>query len=269
MFRFLLTRRWLGLLLAVLVVGIVCVELGQWQFRRYAERKETNASITANLHASPAPLERVMSQSSPPAAEDEWRTVTATGSYDADAQIAVLYRTRAGAPGVDVVVPLVTPSGTALLVDRGWLATAGNGNDVGPLPRPPAGTVTVTGWVRRNAEGDETTPSDGKVRAISSTAIAAVLPYGVYDGFLDLTAEKPTVQPHPAVAVAPDLGSGPHFFYGLQWYFFAVLAFGFWCYFAWTEYRQHSAGPARARLERPGDAPVDREHRAGDVASSR
>ena len=269
MFRFLLTRRWLGLLLAVLVVGIACVELGLWQFRRYAERQETNARITANLQANPAPLERVMSQSGPPAAGDEWRTVTATGTYDADAQIAVLYRTRSGAPGVDVVVPLVTASGAAVLVDRGWVATAGNGNDVGPLPQPPAGTVTVTGWVRRNAEGDETTPAGSTVRAISSAAIGEVLPYGVYDGFLDLTAEEPTVEPRPALAPAPDIGSGPHYFYGLQWFFFALLAFGFWGYFAWTEFRQSRAGQARAGSERPGYAPVDRQHRAGDVAGRR
>lgn len=271
MFRFLLTRRWLGLLLAVIVVGVACTQLGLWQLRRYSERQETNAQITANLHAAPAPVGAVLNRSTPPAADDEWRTVTATGRYDADAQITVLYRTRAGAPGVDVVVPLVTASGTAVLVDRGWVATSGNANDVGPLPAPPRGTVTVTGWVRRGAEGgsDETTPHDGTVRAISSDAIAEVLPYDVYDGFLQLTAEQPTVQPRPLRAPAPDLGSGPHFFYGLQWFLFAVLALGFWGYFAWTEYQQSRAAGKQASSERPGAAPVDRQHRAGDVAGRR
>ncbi len=271
MFRFLLTRRWLGLLLAVMVMGVVCFELGQWQLRRYAERQQTNAQISANLRADPAPIEEVMSQGAPPATEDEWRAVTTTGRYDADAQITVLYRTRDGAPGVDVVVPLVTASGTAVLVDRGWVSTSGNGNDVGPLPAPPPGTVTVTGWVRRGAEGgsNETTPADGTVRAISSDAIAAGLPYGVYDGFLQLTAEQPTVQPRPLQVPAPDLGSGPHFFYGLQWFFFAVLTFGFWCYFAWTEYQQSRAGRKQPRSERPGATPVDSKHHAGDVAGRR
>ncbi len=271
MFGFLFTRRWLGLLLAVAVVSVACVELGLWQFRRYADRHDTNALITANLHDSPVPIDQVMSPSSPPDAAEEWRVVTATGRYDADAQIAVLYRTRDGAPGVDVVVPLLTASGTAVLVDRGWVATSGNGNDIGTLPRPPPGTVTVTGWVRRNAEGgsDQTTPREGTVRAISSDAIGEVLPYAVYDGFLEVTAEKPTGDPAPARALAPDLGSGPHFFYGLQWFFFALLALGFWCYFAWTEHQQLRGPAGTTRSQRPNAAPVDRQHRAGDVAGRR
>ncbi len=48
----------------------------------------------------------------------------------------VRYRTREGASGVDVVVPLVTADGTALLVDRGWLQTHG-------IDRPGAGDVPV------------------------------------------------------------------------------------------------------------------------------
>lgn len=257
MFRFLLTRRWLGLLLAVAVVSIGCVELGLWQFRRYAERHDANARITTSLDAGPARLDQVMSADAPAAVDDEWRVVRATGRYDADEQIVVLYRTRDGAPGVDVVVPLVTASGTAVLVDRGWVATAGNGNDVGPLPEPPSGTVTVTGWVRRNAEGgsDQTSAADGTVRAISSDAIAEVLPYDVYEGFLELKTENPTVEPRPAKALPPDLGSGPHFFYGLQWFFFGLLALGFWGYFASSEYRQSRGGR--------GGRPAGRRSNAG------
>jgi cytochrome oxidase assembly protein ShyY1 len=113
--------------------------------------------------------------------------------------------------------------------------------------------VTITGWVRRNAADDpqQVTPSDGYVRAISSDGIASTLPYDVYDGFVDLQDEQPTVSPAPAVAAPPDLGSGPSFFYGLQWYFFGLLAFAFWLYFAWAEYKQKSG-------ERASDQPTGR-----------
>ncbi len=74
------------------------------------------------------------------------------------------------------------------------------------------------------------------MRAISARAIGPTLPYPVYDGFVDLTKETPA-SPHPLSAGGgPDLGSGPSFYYGFQWLFFAALFFGFWCYFAWTEY---------------------------------
>lgn len=251
MLRFLLSRRWLGLLLAVIVVGVACVELGRWQFRRYHERHDDNLVIASNLTAEPAPASEVLSTDSPPNHVDEWRLVSTVGTYDVQQQLIVSYRTREGSPGVDVLVPLVTAAGPALLIDRGWIQTQGNGNQTPDVPAPPAGTVTVTGWVRANADGDgnDVTPNDGTVRAISSTAIAPSLPYPVYDGFVDLTDESPAVTPAPARVDPPDLGAGPHFFYGVQWFFFAALAFGFWCYFAWVEYRQRSRPQAAA--ERP------------------
>lgn len=240
MVRFLFTRRWVGLLLAVVVVGVACTELGLWQFRRYTERQGANQVTGSNLTADPIPVGEVFSDTTAPSSDEQWRVVEATGTYDVASELVVLYRTREGSPGVDVVVPLVTGSGTALLVDRGWVQTSGNGNQALDLPDPPPGTVTVTGWVRINADGggDEVTPSSGSVRAISSDAIGATVPYPLYDGFVDLTDESPPVTPAPERADPPDLSSGPHFFYGMQWFFFALLAFGFWCYFAWTEYQQ-------------------------------
>ncbi|MDQ3094605.1 MAG: SURF1 family protein, partial [Actinomycetota bacterium] len=153
MLRFLLSRRWLGLLLAVIVVGVACVELGRWQLRRSFERHDENLVISRNLTASPAPAEEVLSPDRPPESDDEWRVVSAVGTYDVERQLVVSYRTREGAPGVDVVVPLVTAAGPALLVDRGWVQTQGNANRAVDVPSPPSGTVTVTGWVRKNAEG--------------------------------------------------------------------------------------------------------------------
>ena len=67
--------------------------------------------------------------------EDEWRVVTATGTYLPDETVIVRYRTHEGSAGVDVVVPLQTTGGPAVLVDRGWLATDNGGGDVGDVPR--------------------------------------------------------------------------------------------------------------------------------------
>jgi cytochrome oxidase assembly protein ShyY1 len=263
-FRFLLTRRWLGLLLAVIVVGVGCVELGRWQFWRYSTRHDSNEAIRANLAQPAVPVERVMSPDQPVPDSAQWTNVVATGTYDPRHQVLVIYRTRDGTAGVDIVVPLVTQSGTALLVDRGWVQTAANANETPDVPAPPSGTVTVTGWVRQNSTGgsSQVVPSNGSVRAISSDALKSALPYPVYDGFVDRTKEDPPGSPSPAPALAPDLSAGPSYFYGLQWWFFAVLAFGFWVYFAWTEYTQQ-------RSQRPGEPAVDREHRAGDVAGGR
>ncbi len=127
--------------------------------------------IRANEDLAPAPVEDVLSPSGTVAEDDEWRLVTATGTYDTDNTVVVRYRTRDGQSGVDVVVPLVTADGTALLVDRGWMASENQGASPTDLPAPPAGEVTVEGWVRADATGDSTAVDDHSTRAISSTEI--------------------------------------------------------------------------------------------------
>ncbi|MGH3508141.1 MAG: SURF1 family cytochrome oxidase biogenesis protein [Nocardioidaceae bacterium] len=244
--RFLLTRRWIGLILAVLVVATACVLLGRWQFGRYDDRQHRNDTTEANLAAAPVPVQQVMATDHPTDEADEWRRVEATGVYDTSEQLTVLYRTRDGASGVDVVVPLVLDDGAALLVDRGWVPTARSGSAEADVPPPPGGRVTVRGWVRLDAEGDGTEPNDGQVRAISSAAIEPSLPYDLLVGFLDLQEENPSASPAPEVADPPDLSGGPSFFYGLQWWFFGLLALGFLAYFARHEYHERTGAQQRA-----------------------
>ena len=240
MLRFLFTPRWLILLVVVVLLGLACVRLSQWQFDRYAQRKDSNTLVRTNLAADAVPVGELLGPSAEPSSGDEWRPVTASGHYDASRQLAVLYRPREGAAGVDVVTPFITDAGPAVLIDRGWIPAPSNGNTAPRLPTPAPGPVTITGWVRVDSDGSasQVQPSEGSVRAISAAAVAPSLPYPLVDGFLLLTAETPASPDAPAAADAPDLGGGPSFFYGFQWLFFALLFFGFWCYFAWAEYRQ-------------------------------
>jgi cytochrome oxidase assembly protein ShyY1 len=61
---------------------------------------------------------------------------------------------------------------------------------------------------------------------------------------VDLEEERPEAAEPLAVTDTPDLGNGPHFFYGLQWWFFAALAvFGFG-YLAYDERRKLRAAEA-------------------------
>jgi len=258
--RFLLTPRWLGLLVVVVLLGLTCVRLSEWQFHRYQERKDSNALVRGNLAAEPAAVGDLMSTTGEPSSTAEWRTVTAHGHYDAARQLAVLYRTRQGSPGVDVVTPFVTDAGPAVLVDRGWVPAPSNGNITQTLPSPARGPVTLSGWVRVDSDGnaDQVTPSQGSVRAISAAAVGSTLPYPVLHGFLELTRESPA-SPHPPSRLdPPDLSSGPSFFYGFQWLFFALLFFGFWCYFAWAEYQERvnaGGGKDSDRTPRPRGKP--------------
>jgi hypothetical protein len=111
----------------------------------------------------------------------------------------------------------------------------------------------VTGWVRADAEGDSTEVSSQSTRAVNSDEIGAALGRQVLGGWVDLRTESP----EPAEALLPvelpELNSGPHFFYGLQWWFFGALAvFGF-VFLVYDELRggRGPAKPAAAAASKP------------------
>jgi cytochrome oxidase assembly protein ShyY1 len=93
--------------------------------------------------------------------------------------------------------------------------------------RLPAGEVTVVGWVRADATGDA--PGWWTVHARDLERRRSAGPrLPVYGGFVDAQRETPPPAQAARPAELPDLGNGPHFFYGLQWWFFGLLAvFGF------------------------------------------
>ncbi len=235
--------------------------LGQWQFHRLDERRHENRVVATNLDLPPVPVEEVLSTRSGPRADDEWRRVTVHGTWDDAHTLVLKYQTRDAGAGVDVVTPLVTEQGPAVLVDRGWMSTDNNASRP-DLPKTTEGQVTVTGWVRRDATGSATEVNELSTRAISSTKIAAITPYPLYRGFVDLAQESPAPATKLGATELPDdTSDGPHFFYGLQWWFFGALAvFGFG-YLAWDEFRQRRG---RRRSERAQHAAVHGQHHAAD-----
>lgn len=268
--RFLFTRRWVLFALAVCVLAWGAYLLGQWQFGRLHDRRVSNALVAKNLDQPPVPVSDLLKVGQNPGAQAEWRKVVVHGTWDAAHTIVLKYQTRDGGPGVDVVTPLVTCSqldehgnddpsddtcsrtGPAVLVDRGWMKTDNSGDIRPTLPATSAQPVTVVGWVRQNATGGAAAVDSLSTRAISSATAASVLNtktvgYSLYGGFLDLQSEAP--RPHAvlgAVELPDDTSEGPHFFYGLQWWFFAALAiFGFG-YLAYDETQQARAARAAA-----------------------
>jgi cytochrome oxidase assembly protein ShyY1 len=236
-YGFVLSRRWIGFALLVVALSVLFVRLGIWQFHRLAERHANNALIERNLAAPSADLDSVVAPTETVPDDLAWRRVNVTGTFDASHQVLVRYQTRDGALGVDVLTPIREVNGAAVLVDRGWLQTGNNVTDEVQVPSPPTGQVRVTGWLMPDQDGsnDQLRVQSGSVRLISSRAIAPTLPYPVHDGYVSMTSSDPTPgsalhRPDP-----PGLSSGPHLFYGLQWFFFAGLAVVGWFYFAYTE----------------------------------
>jgi cytochrome oxidase assembly protein ShyY1 len=258
-FRFLLSRRWVLFLVTVLALAWLAWRLGEWQFDRLEERQQRNAVVERNESLPPVPVTEVMAVGEPVSAGEQWRVVRATGEYAVEDTVIVRYRTRDGAAGVDVVVPLVLADGTSVLVDRGWFATDNRGTTAADVPPPPDGEVTVTGWVRANATGDSTAVADRSTRAVSSREIGPALDREVLGGFVDLRSEDPAPRTALEPVEQPELDDGPHFFYGLQWWFFGLLALVGFGYLAYDEWRgRPSAGRRRTEEEAPADGSADR-----------
>jgi cytochrome oxidase assembly protein ShyY1 len=238
-YRFLFSARWIGFAVFVVLLAAVCTRLGFWQIHRLEHRLDQNKIITAHLKSAPVDLSTALKPGAEVNDESEFTRVTATGTYDVEHQVTVKFSTRDGAPGVDVVTPFVLPSGQAVLVDRGWQETD---NTVAQpdVPAPPTGEVTIVGWLRQNngAKGEAIRPIDGQIRAISSVGMAKSVPHPLLGGYLNLRSEDPAPAKKLAAEPEPERGQGPHFFYALQWWFFALLAVVGYFWFARSEAKE-------------------------------
>jgi surfeit locus 1 family protein len=222
--RFLFTRRWVGLLVIALVVAATCIRLGIWQLDRLSQRRAFNAQVERGLAAEAVPLDTLTGQ-----ADDVYRRVVATGTYDLDHEVLWYGRALDGSPGSEVLTPLVgAGGGSAVLIDRGWVPAT---LDTPPVAEaaPPGGEVTVTGFlvpaegadvIDRNASGRILT-----IRHADPAALQGAVPYELFPLALQLQAQTPAQQTDlPAVVPPPELTEGPHRSYAVQWFTFATIA---------------------------------------------
>lgn len=270
MYRFLLRPRWIALILAVIVLVTVFVQLAGWQFRRNTERSAANHLIERNLSAPARPAGEVLQAGKSLDPGQQWSPLTAKGRYDEEHQLLVRYRHLGGEPGFEVLTPLVTDQGTALLVDRGWVRAPGGTAELPDVPPLPGGEVTVTGRVLPSERGpaDQVRPETGQVRFINIGTIAKALPYPVYGAYVQLTAGSPKPDRHLTLLPPPEQDAGPFLSYGIQWWLFSFMAVGGLIFLAYDEAHD---GALRERLRRSGRAAnkEDEEDEARRAAEER
>jgi cytochrome oxidase assembly protein ShyY1 len=228
-YRFLLTARWLGLTALMLALAATMVGLGLWQLDRYHLRSAINDRIDASAAGQAAPLASVLpagGQAPPESAA--WTRVTATGRYDLDNQILVRGRTVNDQVGFEIVTPLVLADGSAVLVDRGWIAPSATGGAMAmpDVPAAPGGQVTVTGRLHLT----ESRPSgvdrrDGwiETRRISVPRLAGELPYRLYGAYVLLDKQQPAADERLVPVPVEHENAWMNAGYVVQWWMFAAL----------------------------------------------
>ncbi|MFB6814799.1 SURF1 family protein [Streptomyces sp. NPDC056347] len=237
MYRFLLTPRWWGINLFVVLAIPFCVFMGTWQLGRFEDRVQTHDAA----EKQPAPGTRAakpIDELLPVSTVTSGRPATATGRY-AD-QFLVPGRKLDEKTGFYVLGMLRTDSGKALPVVRGWLPGEPGRTAV---PAAPTGTVTVTGDLQASetpsTQGVDTRGGlpDDQLGMISAASLVNLVPYDVYDAWVTVQSTggqgsgAEALRPVPA-AVAQGTGLDLKAFQNLgytgEWFVFAGFVLFMW-----------------------------------------
>ncbi len=232
MYRFLLTPRWWGINVFVLLAIPFCVFMGSWQLSRFEDRMQDHRSAVTQAATSEREAARPLDEMLPVDKATSGRQVTATGRYDR--QLLVPDRELDGRNGYYVLTLLRTDRGEALPVVRGWLPGS---PDPAKAPAAPKGEVTVTGALQASeTPGDNGVSAQGglpagQTAAISAASLVNLVPYDVYDAWVTLARADSGMTAVPASAPADsglDLKAFQNLGYTGEWFVFAGFVVFMW-----------------------------------------
>jgi cytochrome oxidase assembly protein ShyY1 len=233
-----------------MVVAVAAtVLLGRWQLDVWrSHRADTSAQVTRE---APVPLDHVLGPDAAFPAGGVGRPVVVEGSWDPAHTVVVSDRTRDGRTGVWVVTPVVTGSGSAIPVVRGWTTTPA------AAPAPPRGHASLVGLLQPSEDTGavDTDPRDDVVPELSTTALLQRAPYDLYGGYAVATHRAVPGATAPAsdgmaglAAVTPAHLPGAdastalrNLLYALQWWVFGAFAIFMW----WRWLQEDVLGRAR------------------------
>nr|WSZ96922.1 SURF1 family protein [Streptomyces sp. NBC_00857] len=228
MYRFLVTPRWWGINVFVVLAIPVCIFMGTWQLGRFEDRVDTHQAAKERPDPGKRPAVAVETLL-PVDQETSGRHATASGRYGD--QFLVPDRQLDGANGSYVLTMLRTDGGQALPVVRGWLA------DGRKAPAPPTGEVTVTGALQasESAGSDGVTAGgglpQGQLGMISAASLVNVVPYDVYNAWITVDRASDGLRPVPATApqnTGLDLKAFQNLGYTGEWFVFAGFVVFMW-----------------------------------------
>ncbi|MFE0172550.1 SURF1 family protein [Streptomyces sp. NPDC059002] len=272
MYRFLLTPRWWGINVFVVLAIPFCIFMGSWQLGRFEDRVQDHESAKkqaaeqSRAHSDPAkggarPLESLL----PVDKKTSGELTTATGRYGK--QLLVPDRELDDKRGFYVLTLLRTDSGKSLPVVRGWLPGDAS---AAKAPAAPKGEVTVTGALQSSESPGSNGVSAagglprGQLGAISSASLVNLVPDEMYDAWITLDKGDSGMKAVPATApndTGLDLKAFQNLGYTGEWFVFAGFVLFMW--FRLFRREAEFARDARLGLVPEQDAPP-----AGETATA-
>lgn len=230
--------RWLAAHAGILVLMIAFALLGRWQWDVGHKVAPLTTAELSTWHTA-QPVDSVITPSGGLNGTQVGQEVEATGTYDSARQLLVPGRVLNGHTGYYVIAPLVTGSGKAVLVNRGFIAATGSAEP--KIPAAPAGRITVTGWaaepestsgeVNNNGISESqttgTATEPNEIQYISTAELVNQWPYRLNEGYVTamdaaslsggLTAIPQPLPPHGTTWDALNI------MYAFQWWLFIVI----------------------------------------------
>ena len=211
--------------------------LAPWQLHKNEAKTERNHNIEAAFETDPVPLSEIFTTRGEVADGKEWRRVSMTGHYLPESEVLLRLRPVNSSPAFQALTPFRLNSGEIMLVNRGFVPA--NQDNVPDIPAAPSEEVTIVGYARL----DEPPPSHEpltdqcrlQVSGINSQQIADLTHLELGKDYVQLSDGQPgTLSAIPL----PQLDSGPHLSYGIQWIAFGIMAPLGLGYFVWAEMRE-------------------------------
>jgi cytochrome oxidase assembly protein ShyY1 len=230
--------RWLAGSAIALAVAIGFTALGFWQLSRHHHKQ---ALVRRERAAFAAPADELS------ATAHAGDRTQATGTYDGAHQVVLRNQVRDGKDGVHVLTPLRLAAGTAVLVDRGWVATGAGAAAV------TSGSVEVRGKVHDSSvlsAQDDVERRDGvlSVPRVDLNRIGEAVGYRLHNQWIEAEYQQPAPGrdapqlPEPA---QPDQVN--HLQYAIQWFSLAAIPVVGWPIVLRRLRKSRAAEPVRTR----------------------
>lgn len=231
-YRFLLTPRWWGINVFVVLAIPFCIFMGSWQLGRFEDRVQDHETATAPQDPARREAARPLTELLPVDKATVGDQTTVSGRY-AD-QLLVPERKLDDREGFYVLTLLRTDDGKALPVVRGWLP---GDPDTAKVPAPPTGRVTVTGALQAaesvgsNGVSGRSGWPEGQTGAISAATLLNLVPYDVYDAWVTLNEGDSGMRAVPVSApqgTGLDLKAFQNLGYTAEWFAFVGFVIFMW-----------------------------------------
>jgi surfeit locus 1 family protein len=218
-----------GLTVLMLVLCVVFIALGRWQWRRGHLHAAEHARFERGAH-------QVLALGSRPLAQmpDDQR-VSLTGTYDTAHQFLIDNMSYRDLDGYQVLTPLERPGGQVVLINRGWVPFLGTRANLPDISIKAAGQVTVTGRVGHLpaaglTSGRAPPPVGGPWPRVTSfptiAQLSAALGHPLAPRVILLDPQDPAG--YVRDWRPPGIPAMQNFAYAFEWWCFAVAAVVIW-----------------------------------------